>query len=289
MGVFASLGYACAVVLGPPSPTVDAPPSPTGASEARDLQDHREPPPPTISQELRRATTSEEHPKGGGVRDDVLGDRAVDQIRVHTRPDGSVEVEMPRSVRMRAAGCTLGRCLGRRKIDRQSDKTIPGATAPIMLGISGTFGWTPASPRDATRLLERTREQRVQQAIAYQRRMLARSAGEISMQLAALLHDTALAPARRREIVFQLWQDAVCSASSVGRDDPLAAERSRAAHEARIRIERFVQRFLARGSPVGYSEAELARLSGRCASRPFRPYATADAPARDASPGDAPP
>ncbi|MBC8071524.1 MAG: hypothetical protein IAG13_24565 [Deltaproteobacteria bacterium] len=278
MGVFASLGYACAVVLGPPAPTIEVPPSATSASEARELQGLREPPPPTISQELRRATAGDQNPKGGGVRDDVLGDRAVDQIRVRTRPDGSVEVEMPRSVYMRAAACTLGRCLGRRKIDRQSDKPIPQATAPVMLGISGTFGWTPASPRDATRLLERTREQRVQQAIAHQRRMLARSAGEISVRLGALLHDTALAPARRREIVFQLWDDAVCSASSVGRDDPLAAERMRAAQEARVRIERFVQRWLPRGSALGYSEAELARLnSGRCASRPFRPYAATDA------------
>jgi hypothetical protein len=276
--VVVSFGGAILLAVGPPSPTVDAPPAPTEASQSRELDDQR-PPSPTITPELRRSTDRDQPTRGGGVRDDVLGDRAVDQIQVRVRDDGSVIVDVPRSVRMRAAGCTLGRCLGRRKIDRQSDKPIPLATAPVMLGLSGTFGWTPPSPRDATRFLDLTREQRLKQTVASQRRMLEKSSGEVSVRLAALLHDHSLSPARRRSIVFQLWDDATCSALAVDHDDPLAPERARAAKQARDRIERFVRQWLPRGSALGYSEAELARLnSSRCAPRAFRPY---DAPASD--------
>ncbi len=270
------LGHTFAIAVLGPAPSIDAPPPRTRAADEVQLERARdEPPAPTLTPEIRkRGTGPRDAPSPPGLAPPgVLEDRSVSPIEVRFRPDGSVQVDVPRSLHARAAACALGRCIGRRGVKSGSKDPIPHATAPVVLGLSGTFGWLPASPRDATRLLEQTREQRIRLAIDAQRARLERASGEISVKLGKLLHDRSIDDARRREIVFALWDDAACAAIPPEVDEPLAAERASAAGDARARIEAFVRRWMPRSSKLGFTSSELAKLNAkRCSPTPFVPY-----------------
>jgi hypothetical protein len=267
------LGLVLAVALAPPTPE----PFEADRAEEREASDRvrAEPPPPSsIVPILRRRARQDGGVRGAERRDDILGDRQAGRVRVDVRPDGSAKVDVPSPFAARGGLCALGLCLGTRGVKRQSNRPVALATAPILLGIGGTFGFAPASTNHARAYLERTRAQRVAQSIAWQRDRLARAPGEMSVRLASLLHDRSLTPARRRAIVFDLWDDAACAAEHAS-GDAVARERVAAAAASKAKIERFVQRWLPRGSTAGYADDELARLNARrCSAAAFRPYAS---------------
>lgn len=251
---------------------LEAPPPPVPTPD--DGGDRNEPPAPMIRPEIWGSATRDEERPGGGVRDDLLGDRAVGEIEVRFRPDGSARVDVPRSLHMRMAICGPGICIGTRGVKRRLNKPIELATAPVIFGIGGIFGWLPHSPRDATRLVERTRAQRIRPAIDTQRCRLERASGAISGPLADLLHDRKLGDACRPAIMFALWNHAACTATPAQIDEPLATERAAAAADARSRIETFGRRFIPHDAALGYSDRELTTLNAkRCSRDPFAPYA----------------
>jgi len=245
----------------PPRPVVTdskggAPPSPSAIV-------------PILRRRSKSSATSTETDSG-----DILGDREVGRARVDIRPDGSAKVDVPSPLHFRGGVCAVGLCLGTRGVKRQSRKPVGLSTAPILIGLGGTFGWLPASTTAAREYLAQTRERRISTAIAWQRKQLARAAGEMSVRLGTILHDTSLSAPRRRVLVFELWDDASCAAESPMKGDALERERVESAVQTRQKIERFVQRWLPRGTAHGYSTAELSRLNARrCSSQPFRPYA----------------
>jgi hypothetical protein len=114
-------------------------------------------------------------------------------------------------------------------------------------------------------------------AEAEQRRRLRASPGETSVRLAELLHDPELDPVHRRELVFELWDDAACTEELTSDTAPLAEEKVEAARQSRERVEAFVARFMRPGSKDGYGSDELARLNAqRCSAEPFTPTRTRD-------------
>jgi hypothetical protein len=261
------------LLVGPPT-SIDVPPVPTPAVERAEMREQQSPP-PAMAPLLRRRIGLDERVPIGPRQGDVLGDRQVGRARVHVRADGSVSIDAPPSVALRPALCIAFQCLGPRGARRQSKKTIPFATAPVLFGIGGTFGYAPVSPRPVVRMLAETREARQRMAIAEQRRRLARSPAEMSARLAALLHDRSLEPASLRAIVFELWDDAGCSADVESNEEPLAAETAATRAAVQTRVEMFVRRFMPRGSDVGYTDSMLARFDARrCSARTFRPYAS---------------
>jgi hypothetical protein len=87
---------------------------------------------------------------------------------------------------------------------------------------------------------------------------------QLQGRLTALWGDGSLSAARRRALVFQMWDDCAEEGSP---------EVLRHAEQARATIEAFVQRHLPEGSPQAFSEAELLALNERRVSRVrFEPY-----------------
>jgi hypothetical protein len=249
----------------------ERPPPPTSSAGGRDGSP---PSPAAIAPILRRRSRGGASPNPN-EGDDILSDKETGRVRVDIRADGSAQVDVPRPFSLRGGICAAGLCLGTRGARRQSRKPVTLSTAPIIVGFGGAFGYAPASTTKAREYLAFTRERRVATALAWQRRQLAQAAGEMSVRLAALLHDDSLGAARRRAIVFELWDDAACAAERPIEGDTLERERVDSAAQTRAKIERFVQRWLPQGSALGFSAPELARLNARrCSSRPFRPYET---------------
>ena len=77
--------------------------------------------------------------------------------------------------------------------------------------------------------------------------------------LAALWEDAARAPVEKRQLIFQIWNEAV---------DP---ERPEPGAAARAAIERFVREQLPAGSPDAFTDQELARFRAASGGA-FVPY-----------------
>ena len=167
-----------------------------------------------------------------------------------------------------------------------------GLFTPMGMSVTGPAEWAMALAgvdRDArvkAELLERTRELRTALAIAWHLDLLDRRLGELERDLDAILADPTLAPAARRALLFQRWDE--CDEAYRGPlpDLPEGAitaiddARVAAAERARRIIEGFVARRLPPGHKDSFSPRELAALNARRVSRdPFAPYRPA-APAR---------
>jgi hypothetical protein len=107
--------------------------------------------------------------------------------------------------------------------------------------------------------LDQTRELRDKLATAYRLEEAARARRELEKQLQRILEDRALDAAQKHGALFALWQD--CG------DDGQA-------EATRRQVESFVQRFMPRGSDLGFTQDELDRMNAqRAGMRQFRPYA----------------
>ncbi|MBT8494730.1 MAG: hypothetical protein KJO07_16865, partial [Deltaproteobacteria bacterium] len=147
----------------------------------------------------------------------------------------------------------------------------PPAVKPEGLGLR--FDLTDAAmravdmdPYDSRKraLLDATRGQRLGMAASARSRRLRQSLAVARRNLARLWASRKLSARRRRELIFQLWDE--CAES--GSTEVLATSRS-----VRATIESFVRRRLPQDSPLGYTPDELDRLNrGRSSEARFSPY-----------------
>lgn len=217
---------------------------------------------------------------------DIAEPEATDVVTVVVQPDGTAKATRPRAVRGVGAACVLDRCAstkGIRSLRRRPEAPTPGdantpgtqrKTAPRLVGLAFAFGWQPPSSAAAAATLRETSDQRVAQAIASGKAALERSRRELGSRLSRILHDPELSARQKRRIVFELWDDAMLTASEPVSDrDALAHERARTAHSVAQAIERFVRRTMPRGSDLGYDARELAELDrARRGPQRFSPY-----------------
>jgi hypothetical protein len=111
-------------------------------------------------------------------------------------------------------------------------------------------------------LLDATRPERLEQGAAFRAERLAHSAELMRRNLERLWATTA-DPITRRETLFALWDECAEGEGPLGE----AGERARA------EVIGWIGAHLPRGSPGAYSDAELAELASRRASRQqFAPY-----------------
>ncbi len=132
--------------------------------------------------------------------------------------------------------------------------------------------------------LNRTRDLRIQLAVAFTRQLLDMRLGQLGHELMGLWSDDSRTLVTRRAIVFQRWDECderLVEGLPTGADLPAEAisaiddARLAAADRARRTIEGFVRRQMPRGTPRGYAPAELAELNRRRVSaETFAPYET---------------
>ncbi len=159
-----------------------------------------------------------------------------------------------------------------------------GMSTFISIGIGARVGRSRLSNRVKAEFLKDTQELRLRMAVKAERHRLIQALARLSHQLESVWQDTNTPPARRRELLFELWDESLGAfefevdneASSTGEDDiteSLVSLRSRAAVEARGQILRFIRRRMPAGSDDAYTPSELRRLNKRRRSRePFAPY-----------------
>ncbi len=109
---------------------------------------------------------------------------------------------------------------------------------------------------EKARFLAATLELRARLARSHLRQASSRALADLPERLEQTWTDARFAPAERRRLIYDLWAEA---------SDDAEGRRAAAA------IEGFVRHRLPRGTPAGYSDAELARY-GAGPGRPFRPY-----------------
>lgn len=196
-------------------------------------------------------------------------------------PDGSVRFgnrwgRDQHGERMRGSGRAL------RQIGPSGLGSIGG------LPMTGPTEWLLAlqgQERDAaakTAFLNQTRELRIQLAVNFTLRLLDTRLGELNQELLGLMSDGDRDLIERRAILFQRWDE--CD-ERVGQGLPAGGElpaeavsmidqaRLDAAAKARRSIEAFIRRQLPRGTPRGYTAAELAEFNRRRVSvEVFDPY-----------------
>jgi hypothetical protein len=162
------------------------------------------------------------------------------------------------------------------KSEVAEDGTIESISDPPALsvqGLGGSFDLTDPvmralgmQPYEARRrkLMDRTRAQRMEMASSARARRLRQSLRHTHRDLAALWARNALPPARRRALIFQLWDE--CAERGPG--EVVATSRA-----VRATIETFVRKRLPAGSPDAFTAAELERLNARrSSSAAFSPY-----------------
>lgn len=281
MGVLgASLWCALA---GSPEPTVidpvplDLTPRPPPTREQARLEARREP---------RPARDVIEAVFGPAPHPDIASRHPDDDVKVTVHPDGSADATKPRALRGAAGVCMLDRCVTTRGVrslrprptpPASADRNTPGSsdpTAPPLGQVVLAFGWQPASPTAAAALLKSTSERRAEQAVVWQLAALEDARREIGRHLAAIVRDSTLAPAEKRRVVFELWDDAMSTAAEpVSEGDAIGIARAATARSIADAVERFVRRSMPRGSPLGYEPRELERLhASRRAGERFAPY-----------------
>jgi hypothetical protein len=142
-----------------------------------------------------------------------------------------------------------------------------------LVGVSGTFDINDALERAAgndpyaaekRKIAEETFEDRLCLAQAAARQRKQEGLFRLSQQLQRLTSTPGLSDARRRELVFDLWDDCV-EETADGEPDLGAA--------ARATIIAFIRRTFPPESPRAYTAGELASLNARRSSRrAFAPY-----------------
>lgn len=140
-------------------------------------------------------------------------------------------------------------------------------------GLGGSFDATDAVMRalgqdpyaaSKLRFLDRTRPQRMAIAAAHRERSRREALRGLPAHLAAIWGDARLSVARRKEILFVLWDECAEEGS---------AALVEAGARARATIVAFIRRRLPEGSARAYTRAELEALNRRRGSRaPFAPY-----------------
>ena len=179
-----------------------------------------------------------------------------------------------------------GRMRGSGRALRQVGPSGIGAIGGI--GITGPTEWLLAlqgQERDAAAkaaFLNQTRELRIQLAVDFTLKLLETRLGELSQELLGLLSDGSRELAARRALLFQRWDECderVAVGLPAGGELPAEAvsmidqARLEAAERARRNIEAFIRRQLPRGTPRGYTGAELAEYNRRRVSvEAFDPY-----------------
>jgi hypothetical protein len=260
------------------------------------------PRPPPTREEARLEARREKGPARGVIEavfgpaphPDIASRHPDDDVKVTFHPDGSAEATKPRAVRGAAGVCMLDRCLTTRGVrslrprptpSAIADRNTPGSstpTAPPFGQVVLAFGWQPASPTAAAAMLKSTSDQRAEKAVAWQLAALEDARREIGRHLAAIVRDPVRSATEKRRLVFELWDDAMCTAAEpVSEGDPIGIARAATARSIADAVERFVRRSMPRGSPLGYEPREIERLHAtRRAGERFSPYEAREAAAR---------
>jgi hypothetical protein len=170
---------------------------------------------------------------------------------------------------------------------------VPGINPLYGLGMMGPTEWllrmhgVDLAANAKTELLERTREVRIQLAVAWNLDLLERRLAELEPELLALWTDHEVDVARRRQLLFQRWDECderfAVDPGDVPADAIVRIDEARrdTAERARRRIEAFIRRHLPRGGTHAYTRAELARLNRERTSRQrFEPYRKKSMPVR---------
>jgi len=149
-------------------------------------------------------------------------------------------------------------------------KPLPLVIIPILVGKFDFTDWImrrhKQDPYSAAKLqfLDRTRAQRMRMAAVEKASNLRNAVFNLRRRLRAVWSDTRLSPARRRALLFELWDECAESGSANVRA---------AATRARATIVAFIRRQLPAGSVHAYTDAELKRLNAGKKSRAlFAPY-----------------
>lgn len=131
-------------------------------------------------------------------------------------------------------------------------------------------------------ILDQTRALRIQLAIAYNLELLDRRLRELPPELLAIWSDDTMNDARKRELLFERWDDCDERFSIQPGDVPDEAVseidrvRVETADRARRRIEHFIRRHAPAGRRRGYTKQELKRFNARRVSKQeFSPYTSA--------------
>ncbi len=251
---------------------------------------------------------------GGDVGDRDRGFKAT------IRPDGSVRFApspliIPPALRVFGHDLLGGRETRRRDVLREIEgdrAQRAGENAisefgppPLLISIGVGFGGLADVLNRKTayqfhkrRFLRRTETTRRRMALEFQRERMREELKELGELLIDIWEDSTRSPARRRELLFFVWDDMLDAApeergvdmsnqsgspttEDVDSSAPLEAqiraierERRALAGEARRRVERFIRRNAPQGDERGYSAEELERLNrARLSREPFRPYA----------------
>jgi len=144
-------------------------------------------------------------------------------------------------------------------------------SAPIPIG--GTFDLMDAVekyvldkqlyPAEKRWFLEHTAELRRTLSDEAHAARLAQGSLHLRGRLETIIGDRGLSDARKRELVFELWDG--CAPDGIG-------------EQAQHIVEQFIRDHMPPGSPLAYAPTELARLNrGRASVHAFDPYAPADA------------
>ncbi|MCA9691063.1 MAG: hypothetical protein KC636_15770 [Myxococcales bacterium] len=138
--------------------------------------------------------------------------------------------------------------------------------------------------RIKAKLLKATFEMRLEMAVSFQKKQLDKRLRRLSTDLEKIWTNDHRALEERRELLFQRWDECdepdevaaqVSEVPGFGaiESSDLDAARLDAAQSARRLIERFVREHAPKGTPEGYTAAELEDMNRRRASQQkFNPY-----------------
>lgn len=162
---------------------------------------------------------------------------------------------------------------------------LPGLNPLAGLAMNGPTEWAmlargiDPSRTAKSKLLERTHELRTQMAVAWARARIDERLDALDTELLVLWSDHTLDRARRRELLFERWDecDERFAVAPAGIPDAAVSAidqyRLDAASTARAKIIGFVRRHVPRTSRHRFTHAELERFNARRVSRePFAPY-----------------
>lgn len=160
------------------------------------------------------------------------------------------------------------------------------AVNPLMgMPMKGPIEWLMAiqghDPNSIAKnaILEQTFELRVRLAVAHNVELLEQRMRELSPELLALWSDASMSSARKRELLFERWDECDERFSVQPGDVPaeavseIDAIRVETAERARRKIEAFIRRHAPKGTRHGYRPHELETFNRRRVSQErFSPY-----------------
>jgi len=168
---------------------------------------------------------------------------------------------------------------------------LPGINPLYGMGVTGPTEWilmargVDLAAKAKTELLEQTHDLRARLAVAWNLDLLEKRLGELEPELLYLWSDHEVDVDRRKQLLFQRWDECDerfdVDPGDVPEDAILKIDevRRETAEKARRRIEAFIRRHLPRGSKYEYTKEELADLNRRRVSKQtFEPYRRKRAP-----------